>query len=410
MPKIKSPETFAPQQVLTSEDLQNHVDGSFPLPGFITEQTAIDSVSSSDSIFIYDLSTTALRKATISQVLMNQLSMSASSLTTSTLTAPATKDLVIGPIDGANVTGKTFNSANGILVTIDSVAHGLVTGQNVTITASNAAYSGFYTINVTSVDAFTYTLVPTTPATAAASGTCSYKKEGTVLVNGNISTIENLNANGSLSVGGTFRLNGAGYIGGNLQLPGVVTFSQPPVLVTTQIKPRLPYFVQSRALTVYTGYWGGAQNLANPFGTKIVELDITFTPRKAGNQVILHWSIFGEMAYSSADTVFVVTRTPNSGVGAGVAVALPNAVDSNNNTWSGVTNGGHDANDGSTPSTINVKIVDLNTLDVSCTYSVHFRSTNNRVSYWHLNRAVASAGGLDYETGLSVGHAEEIYV
>ena len=316
---------------------------------------------------------------------------------------------MIGPIDGASVTGKVFTSANGILVTVDSVAHGLVTGQNVTVTASNTAYSGFYTINVTGVDAFTYTLVPTVPVTAAASGTCTYKKEGSVLVNGNISTIENLNANGSLSVGGTFRLNGAGYIGGNLQLAGVSTFSQPPVLVNTQIKPRLDYFVQTRTQAVLTSGWGGIQNLINPFGTKITQLDITFTPKKTGNTVVLDWFIFGEMYYSS-DTVFVVTRTPNSGVGAGTPVALPDSVDSSNNTWSGIASGGYDANDGTTPGTLRIKIVDFNTLDVSCTYSVHFRAANNHTSTFHLNRSVNSAGALNHETGLSIGHAQEIYV
>ena len=409
MPKIKSPETFAPQQVLTSEDLQNHVDGSFPLPGFITEQTAIDSVSSSDSIFVYDVSNTALRKATISQVLTNQLAMIASSLTTGTLTAPANKDLIVGPLDGANVTGRTFTSANGILVTVDSVAHGLVTGQNVTVTASNTAYSGFYTINVTSVDAFTYTLVPTTPATAAASGTCSYKREGSVLVNGNISTIENLNANGSLSVGGTFRLNGAGYIGGNLQLAGVSTFSQPPVLVNTQIKPRLDYFVQTRAQSVLTSGWGGLQNLANPFGTKIPTLDITFTPAKAGNKVILTWVLFCEFT-SLPNSVLLVTRTPNSGVGAGVPVALANSIDAQNNTWSGVAVPNWNVDELSTPETTTIRIMDESTLDVNCTYSLHFRATNNVIVTAYVNRAAASAGGIVHESGLSSGHAQEIYV
>lgn len=409
MPKIKSPETFAPQQVLTSEDLQNHVDGSYPVPGFISEQTTVDAITGGDQFVIHDVSTSALRKVTFGAMLTANQAITASTITSGVYNAPATKDVVIGPIDGANVTGKTFNSTNGILVTIDSVAHGLVTGQNVTVTASNAAYSGFYTINVTSVDAFTYTLVPTTPATAAASGTCTYKKEGTVLVNGNISTIENLNANGSLSVGGAFRVGGAVYIGGNLQLPGIATFAQPPVLVNSQIKPRFDYFVQTRTQAVLTSGWGGIQNLANPFGTKITQLDITFTPKKIGNTVVLDWCIFGEM-YFSADTVFVVTRTPNSGVGSGTPVALPDSVDSSNNTWSGVASGGYDANDGTTPGTFRIKIVDFNTLDVSCTYSVHFRAANNRVSTFHLNRPVNSAGGIDLETGMSVGHAHEIYV
>lgn len=409
MPKIKSPETFVPNEVLTAADLQNHVDGSYPLPGFITEQTTVDAITTGDQFIINDVSTGALRKVTFGSMLTANQPITASVITAATFNAPATRDVIIGPIDGSNVTGRVFTSTNGILVTVDHVAHGLVTGQNVTITASVPAYSGFYTITVTSPDAFTYTLVPTTPATPAASGTCSYRKEGTVLVNGNISTIENLNANGSLSVGGTFRLNGAGFIGGNLQLAGVSTFTQPPVLVNTQIKPRLDYFVQTRVQAIYTSTWGGIQNLANNYGTKIAPLDITFTPKKAGNTVVLEWAIFGE-AYYSADIVFLVTRTPNSGVGAGVPVHLPDSVDASNNTWSGVTTGGHDANDGTTPSTLRIKIIDFNTLDVSCTYSVHFRAANNRLSYWHLNRSTNSAGALDHETGVSIGHAQEIYV
>ena len=409
MPKIKSPETFAISDVLTASDLQNHVDGSFPLPGFITEQTSIDVVATGDSLLVYDLSTTQLRKATVTQVLGGSMPVIASTVTAAIFNAPATKDVIIGPIDGANVTSKTFTSANGILVTIDSVAHGLVTGQNVTVTASNTAYSGFYSITVTTVDAFTYNLIPTVPATAAASGTCTYKKEGTVLVNGNISTIENLNANGSLSVGGTFRINGAGYIGGNLQLAGVATFAQPPVLVNMPIKPRLDYFVQTRAGSLYTSGWGGVQNLVNIYGTRIPELDITFTPKKAGNIVDLHWTIHGEFWNSSSDGVFVVCRTPLSGVGANTVVHLPNAVDSSNNTWSGTGSCGYDGNDATTPTTMTVRIIDFNTLDVECRYSVFIRAANNRTIYFRLNRAI-NEGTLDHETGVSVGHAQEIYV
>jgi hypothetical protein len=408
MPKLKSPETFVANEVLTAADLQNHVDGAFPVPGFISEQTTVDAITTGDQFIINDVSTGALRKVTFGNMLTANQPITASTITSGVYNAPATKDVVIGPIDGANVTGRVFTSLNGILVTVDHVAHGLVTGQNVTITASVPAYSGFYTITVNSVDAFTYSIVPTTPATPPASGTCSYRKEGTVLVNGNISTIENLNANGSLSVGGTFRLNGAGYIGGNLQLPAVVTFAQPPVLVNSEIKPRFDYFVQTRTQAILTSGWGGLQNLANIYGTKITALDLTFTPKKAGNTVVLTWSINGE-CINAAETVYLVTRTPNTGVGAGVAVALPNSVDASNNTWSGVTIG-YDGDNATTPNTVTVKIVDFNTLDVSCTYSVHFRAANNRTSTQYLNRSINTAGSLDVETGMSLGHAHEIYV
>ena len=189
----------------------------------------------------------------------------------------------------------------------------------------------------------------------------------------------------------------------------VCNFLVPPTLNNAAIKPSYDYFVQTRALAVLTSGWGGAQNPANPYGTKIPQLDITFTPQKAGNKVVLEWNIFGETSYS-AETVIVVTRTPNSGAGAGVAVALPDAVDASNNTWSGVSTFRYDTDDSSTPSTAHVKIVDMNTLAVSCTYSVHFRHSNNRTSTFHLNRSVSNAGTVDFETGMSVGHAHEIYV
>jgi hypothetical protein len=404
MPKIKSPETFAINDVLTAADLQNHVDGAFPVPGFISEQTTVDAITAGDQFIINDVSTSSLRKVTFSSMLNANQPITASTVTSGVYNAPATRDVVIGPIDGNNVTGRVFTSTNGVLVTVDHPAHGLVTGQNVTITASVAAYSGFYNITVISVDAFTYNLIPTGAAVTPASGTCSYRKEGTVLINGNTSIIENVNIAGTLTTAGTFRQNGAS------NFAGVSTFAQPPVLVNAQIKPRFDYFVQTRAQAVLTSGWGGVQNPANINGTKIQPLDITFTPQKAGNIVVLDWSVHGEAWNGEADMAFVVTRTPNSGVGAGVPVHLPDSVDAQNNTWSGVTGGTYDTNEGTTPSTRRIKIIDFNTLAVSCTYSVFFRAANNRAAVFHLNRSATTAGSFDNETGLSVGHAHEIYV
>lgn len=187
-------------------------------------------------------------------------------------------------------------------------------------------------------------------------------------------------------------------------------FLNPPTLINSPIKPSFDYFVQTREQAILTSGWGGVQNPANLNGTKIPQLDITFTPQKAGNTVVLEWDVFGEAWNSSADMVFLVTRTPLSGAGSGVSVALPNAVDSSNNTWSGVTSGQYEPDDSSTPSTVRVKIVDLNSLSVPCTYSVHFRAAANRVVTWHLNRSSGSLGTLDREVGLSIGHAREIYV
>jgi hypothetical protein len=195
-----------------------------------------------------------------------------------------------------------------------------------------------------------------------------------------------------------------------LIVTGTGNFLNPPQYNGAEIKPRYDYFVQTRAQAVLTSGWGGAQNPANLYGTKIPQLDITFTPKKAGNTVVLDWAIHGEAWNGEADMAFVVTRTPNSGTGAGVAVALPDSVDASNNTWSGVTGGTYDTNEGTTPSTRRIKIVDFNTLAVPCTYSVHFRAANNRTATFHLNRSATTVGSVDNETGLSLGHAHEIYV
>lgn len=265
--------------------------------------------------------------------------------------------------------------------------HGLLSNMPIELTGPTAEFTGlFTTFSVTGLTTINVTL-PANATVAHTSTAVTVRRVG-------------------------LRVRELSYLS-RLRVIGAAQFDVAPTLNTSAIRPRFDYFVQTRDNTEYSFTWGGAQNPSNPFGTKIAVLDITFTPQKAGNTVVLDWSIFGEAWNASADMVFVVTRTPNSGAGAGVPVALPNAVDSSNNTWSGVTGGEYDTNEGTTPSNHKVKIVDFNTLSVSCTYSVHVRAANNRASFFRLNRQINGTpanGGLDNETGLSVAHAHEIYV
>lgn len=265
--------------------------------------------------------------------------------------------------------------------------HGQTNGNIIEIVGPTAEFSGVYPLTVTSANTFNVTF----PINATV---------------GHVSTAIAFRLP-TLRVKEFTYLNRLQVVGAS-KFVGLANFTSPPQYNGADIKPRYDYFAQTRDNSILTSGWGGAQNPANLYGTKIAPLDITFTPKKAGNTVVLTWSINGESTYSS-DTIYLVTRTPNTGAGAGVAVALPNSVDSSNNTWSGITLG-RDGDDSTTPSTQTVKIVDFNTLAVSCTYSVHFRATNNRTSTLHLNRTVNSAGALDHETGMSVGHAHEIYV
>ena len=415
MAQLSKGDTFADGQQLTATRLNQLVDSATITAGAITEQTNItaNTVASGDSILLYDLSATALREANVSDVLGSNLPVA-----TSAITAGANSDIVVTPNDATIVVGATYVSANGLTVVVTTAtAHGLTVGQVVLISAASAGYNG--TFRLTAVTSLTFTYVMTTAATAG-SGSFSYTKKATVKNTGNETISGNLYVDGNVVIAGTTNQTnvvitgttnqtGAVTQSGTLNVTGTATFSTAPVLVTSVIKPRFDYFVQTRTQAILTSGWGGLQNGSNLYGTKITALDLTLTPQKVGNTVVLTWSVMGESTYAE-DTLFLVTRTPNSGAGSGVAVALPNSVDASNNTWSGITNVNYDGNDQTTPSTVIVKIVDFNTLDVSCTYSVHFRAANDRTSTFHLNRSVNSAGALDHETGMSLGHAHEIYI
>lgn len=111
MPKIKSPESFQPNVVLTASDLQNHVDGSYPLPGFITEQASIDAVSGDDSLIIHDQSVEQLRKVTLSQVFLG-----AFPIVTNSVTGTAGSNLSI-----VSQAGRSINITSGDSIAFNSV-------------------------------------------------------------------------------------------------------------------------------------------------------------------------------------------------------------------------------------------------------------------------------------------------
>ena len=100
MPKIKSPETFVPNQVLTASALQNHVDAAAPLPGFISEQISIQTgiLATTDTVIVHDVSINELRKATISNV-MN----TGSQITTNVIVGTGTNSTSITPGTGGAI-------------------------------------------------------------------------------------------------------------------------------------------------------------------------------------------------------------------------------------------------------------------------------------------------------------------
>ena len=133
-------------------------------------------------------------------------------------------------------------------------------------------------------------------------------------------------------------------------------------------------------------------------GTVITPLNITFTPKQAGNKVILAFYIRGEADDSSS--VFLVSRN---------GVLLADSTDASNNRWAGVAGLSYDTNTASTPNNMTVSILDLNTLAIESTYKVQIRSADAGAHTFRLNRSYSSAGADSQETSVSVSTATEIW-
>ena len=133
-------------------------------------------------------------------------------------------------------------------------------------------------------------------------------------------------------------------------------------------------------------------------GTIVTPLNITFTPKKAGNKVILEFTVNGE---GSHEVGWIATRND---------VNLPDTTDASNNMWAVITAGSYDNDISTTPNTRSIRILDLNTLSVETTYKVLVRSSYSSGTYtYRLNRSHGSAGADYAESLLSVVTATEIW-
>jgi hypothetical protein len=70
--------TTSPSNLVTSTNLNNHVDDAVLLPGAITDQTAKTVLASADTILVHSSADTALRKTTAAQVFSSPLPIGSS--------------------------------------------------------------------------------------------------------------------------------------------------------------------------------------------------------------------------------------------------------------------------------------------------------------------------------------------
>jgi hypothetical protein len=261
MPILNKGETFIDGQQVSGQRLNDLIDNATALPELITTQTPIaDPVANGDTLLIHDASAADLRKVTVQELFAGDIAVNSSTVTTSVVNAQAEADIAINPNDGTTVTGSAFTSVDGITVTVNSVAHGLVAGQFVTIVASDAAYSGTFVIASYTANSFTYfTFSEQTPA----SGTCSYTKKGAVDINGNLMVEENLIVGQDVGIAGSVQIDGALNANGAINSSGSATFSgfadftgslkvnnQTAYVLTGIVEHTIPYWTAT-----YAGYY-----------------------------------------------------------------------------------------------------------------------------------------------------------
>ena len=260
MPQLLKGETFVNGQQVQDYRLNQLVDSAQLLVGAISEQPAMtaNTVEASDQTLINDGG--VLKRTTFGDVLNSNLPATHSTVATSIINSANGKDVLITPNDSATVTGKLFVSADGITTTVTSVAHELTTGQILTIVATNTDYSGQFIITVTGVDTFTYVVPTKIPAVVAASGTCSYTKEGAVQMNGNARVNENFYVSGNtttvgtLTTRGTIDVVGAANLKGQTDITGTLKVNGEVGYVLTEIYEQTP---TSFAAT-YAGFYDSA--------------------------------------------------------------------------------------------------------------------------------------------------------
>jgi len=258
MAQISKGDTFADGQQVTGARLNQLVDSSVLLVGAVTDQTLLTAatVAADDQMILSDTSAAVLKKTTVGDILGSSLpvvatTITGTAITGTTVTTPvinsnANSDIIVTPFDGANVTGKPFNSPDGIVTTVSSVAHGLTTGSMVQVTASNTAYSGLFKIVAINANEFTYTISPAVPL---ASGTCSYIRKATQRLVGNQTV------SGSSIIAGNETVEGNLRVVGNLNIIGTLTFNGIGGYVLTEVSEQTMTPWAATTPTFYSSVW-----------------------------------------------------------------------------------------------------------------------------------------------------------
>jgi hypothetical protein len=146
MTQLSKGDTFADGQQVTGVRLNGLVDNATVLPGVITDQINItaNTVASDDSVLIHDLSATALREATVGDLLNSGLA-----ITTGSVTGNAGADVVITPAATYKVDVAGPLEADSHNVTGNATVGGTLSITGTTTFTGAAIANGNFTCNGT---------------------------------------------------------------------------------------------------------------------------------------------------------------------------------------------------------------------------------------------------------------------
>ena len=308
MAQISKGDTFTDGQQVTGARLNQLVDSSVLLVGAITDQPSItaNTLQATDTTIVNDAG--VLKEATIGDFLNSNLPV-----TTSSITAGNTSDIVITPNDGTIVTGQAYTSGDGLTVTVTSTAHTLAVGQVILVTAAGTGYNGTFRVATVATNSFTY--VMTTAATAGG-GSLSYTKKGLVKNPANESVAGNLYVDGA-SVVVTSTVTGNQTISGNLAvtgttaLTGIPTAPTPSVLTnTTQV-----------ATTAFVRADNNVKAWVSFNGTGTVAINASFNVTSITDNAVGDYTVNFTTAISDANYAVVTSDYGRTGFATGLHTA-----------------------------------------------------------------------------------------
>jgi hypothetical protein len=233
MPQLSKGVTYAPNNQVTSTNLNNLVDQGKLDSGAIGEQTVmpVNVLVGADEMLVRDVSANAstiggqLRRLTITNFLASNLPATHTATTTETLNSKSDQDVRVVGSTGTAVPNISFNST-GTVVTCVSPTHNLVSGMVLSVTSTSAGISGLQEISVSDASTFTFNL---REAGTATSGTLTYTRQPNANFGTNVRVANSAFVDGEVVVEGATTLKGNMISTGTANFTGAVQFNGAPV-------------------------------------------------------------------------------------------------------------------------------------------------------------------------------------